>query len=56
MNRLPTVIITLSAMACITVLTAVALINDINGVVLASSMTIIGGLGGFTIAKVITRK
>jgi len=56
MTKLLPAIVTITAMACITVLTAVALTNDINGVVLASAFTVIGGLGGFTVAKAITRK
>ncbi|GAJ01795.1 unnamed protein product, partial [marine sediment metagenome] len=40
----------------ITVLVVVALVNDINGALLATALALIAGLGGYTIGKAISKK
>lgn len=39
------------AMLLIAILEIVALVNEINGALLAGSIAIIAGLGGYTVAK-----
>lgn len=41
-------LITLTGILCLTALAIVALANGIDGMILAGSMAIIGGLAGFT--------
>jgi len=42
---------TLITITSLTILIAIALIQGINGAVLASGMALIAGIGGYTIAK-----
>jgi len=44
-------IVTTIAILCITALEIIALANDINGALLAGSIAIIAGLGGYTAGK-----
>lgn len=44
------------AIVCITVLEAVALSVGINGIVLATAIAAIAGLGGFNIAKYLYKR
>ena len=43
------------AMLCIAALTAIAIIKGIDGVLLATALTVLAGLGGFALGKT-TRK
>lgn len=42
---------TIIAILCITALEIIALANNVNGAILAGSVAIIAGLGGFTAGK-----
>lgn len=44
------------AMVCITLLVALGLWKGINGALLMSGMTLIGGLGGFSIGRMTARR
>ncbi|MBA7535784.1 hypothetical protein ES705_28042 [subsurface metagenome] len=44
-------IVTIVAILCITALEIVAVINNINGALLAGSIAIIAGLGGWSASK-----
>lgn len=42
----------ITSMLCITVLMIVALVNDINGVLLAGGVALLAGLGGYAVKTV----
>ncbi|MBA7536654.1 hypothetical protein ES705_28918 [subsurface metagenome] len=49
-------IATILAILCITALEVIALCNGINGALLAGSIAIIAGLGGYQAHRVVTKK
>jgi len=44
------------AMVLIAILLVIALLNEINGVLLSGGLAIIGGLGGFVVGKKVEKR
>ena len=51
-----TTLVTITAIAGIVILEAIALMQEIDGAILSAVFVIIGGLGGFTLDRLIAKR